>query len=330
MELRKDPITRSWVITGDDAREEHFESEVCPFCPGAPKPVQMVSSMPGLDGAPWSAAAVVHPAPLYRIEGDPKRAADGLYDNMRLVGAHELLLENPKHDRPLWEASNPEIERYLRLVAQRIADLKRDLRFKYVTVFKNQGRAAGQEVSHPHSQLTASTFVPRRVLYELRACRDHFSRKERCVFCDMMLQELQQKVRIVEATDRWVAGVPYAARVPFETWVLPRDHEASFERMALARPATLTELAAMLRRTLARVRAVTPEFYMVLHTTPNTKHRPEILEYWKTIDEDYHWHIEILPILGGKAKSYTLKETYYTPISPETAAAKLREAAVPQ
>jgi UDPglucose--hexose-1-phosphate uridylyltransferase len=286
--------------------------------------------MPGIDGSPWSAAAVVHPAPLYRIEGDPKRAADGLYDNMRPVGAHELLLENPKHDRPLWEASNPEIERYLRLVAQRIADLKRDIRFKYVTVFKNQGRAAGQEISHPHSQLTASTFVPRRVLYELRACRDHFSRKERCVFCDMMLQELNQQVRIVEATDRWVAGVPYAARVPFETWILPRDHEASFERMALARPSTLTELAAMLRRTLARVRTITAEFYMVLHTTPNTQLHSEVLDYWKTIDEDYHWHIEILPILGGKAKSYTLKETYFTPISPETAAARLREAVVPQ
>jgi UDPglucose--hexose-1-phosphate uridylyltransferase len=324
MELRKDPITRSWVITGDDAGAEKLESPRCPYCSDE-REYQLISSLPG---DIWSAAAVVHPNPMYRIEGDPKRQGDGLYDRMLPVGAHEVLLENSQHDRPLWQADDQEIATFLRLAAQRITDLKRDRRFKYVTIFKNQGAVAGQELEHPHSQLTATTFVPRRVLYELRSGREHYARKERCVFCDILQQELDQGLRIVEATQEWIASCPYAARVPYETWIMPRDHEASFERSVLAHPTKVRGLAVMLRRTLQRIRSVSPDFHMVLHTTPNTHHRSESLDYWKTIDEDYHWHFEILPIITSRAKSYTLKETYFTPISPESAARRLRETVV--
>jgi UDPglucose--hexose-1-phosphate uridylyltransferase len=324
VELRKDPITRSWVITGDEAGPEKLETAGCLYC-SEQKRYQIISSLPG---EMWSAAAVVHPSPMYRIEGDPRRQGDGLYDKMQPVGAHEVLLENAQHDRHLWQADDQEISTFLRLAAQRITDLKRDRRFKYVTVFKNQGAAAGQELEHPHSQLTATTYVPRRVLYELRSGREHYMRKERCVFCDMMQQELDQETRIVEANAEWVASCPYAARVPYETWIMPREHEASFERSVLARPVNVRGLAVALRRCLQRVRSVTPDFHMVLHTTPNTQLRSDALGYWKTIDEDYHWHIEILPIIGSRAKSYTLKETYFTPVSPERAAAKLREAVI--
>jgi UDPglucose--hexose-1-phosphate uridylyltransferase len=324
MELRKDPITRSWVITGDDGAGDRMESAACPYC-SEQRRYQLISSLPG---EMWSAAAVVHPSPMYHIEGEPKRQGDGLYDKMQPVGAHEVLLENSQHDRQLWQADDQEIAIFLGLAAQRITDLKRDRRFKYITVYKNQGAAAGQELEHPHSQLTASTFVPRRVLYELRSCREHYSRKERCVFCDILQQELNQQLRIVEANAEWVASCPYAARVPYEIWVMPREHEASFERSVLARPANVRGLAQMLRRTLQRVRSITPDFHMVLHTTPNTQRRSEFQDYWRTIDDDYHWHFEILPIIGTRAKSYTLKETYYTPISPEHAAARLRDAPV--
>lgn len=323
MELRKDPITRSWVITGDDAAEPPaFDS--CPHCPNTPRQPQVVSSMGAADGAPWSARAVVHPVPLYRVEGDPARRGNGLYDAMRAVGAHEVLVENPRHDRHLWDATQTEIEQFLLLAAHRIQDLKRDQRLKYITVFKNHGSVAGQEFDHPTSQLTATTFVPRRVLYELRAGREYFQQKERCVFCDILVQEEQQAVRLVETLGEYVVGCPYAPRVPYEAWIMSRNHEASFERAITARRSSVTELAAVLRRTLRRIRGITEDFHMVLHTTPNTTHKSKILDYWKTIDEDYHWHIEILPILGKKAKSYTFKEVYFTPVTSETAAKRLR------
>lgn len=281
--------------------------------------------MPSADGGPWAARSVVHPVPLYRIEGEPQRRGEGLYDRMQGVGAHEVLVENPNHDRHLWQASDAEIAQFLRLAGHRIQDLKRDPRLKYVTVSKDHGMVAGQEFSHPSSQLTATTFVPRRVLYELRSGRDYYAQKERCVFCDILAQEESQLVRIVESTEDYVACCPYAPRVPYETWILPRYHEAAFERTAL-RGGTLEDLASLLRRTLRRIRTLTEDFHMVLHTAPNSQHRSPVLDYWKTIDDDYHWHIEILPILPRKAKSYTFKEVYFAPVTSEAAAERLRQA----
>jgi UDPglucose--hexose-1-phosphate uridylyltransferase len=328
MELRKDPITRSWVITGDDVPESTPATEACRFCPASSLPLQVIATLPGIDGGPWSARAVVHPQPLYHIEGDPSRRADGLYDRMGSVGAHEVLLENPRHGGHLWNAGDAEVEQFLRLVALRIQDLKHDPRFKYVSIFKNHGLSAGQEFDHPTSQLTATTFVPRRVLYELRAGRDYFDNKERCVFCDILAQEERQGLRILEIRGDYAAFCPYAPRVPYETWIMPRSHEASFERTGASRVGNLSDLAALLRRTLQRIRTITEAFHLVLHTSPNSQHQSGSLGYWKTLDEDYHWHIEILPVLEAKAKSYTFKEVYYSPLTSETAVKRLREAKV--
>jgi UDPglucose--hexose-1-phosphate uridylyltransferase len=327
MELRKDPITRSWVMTGDEPTESSLRPEsACRFCQDAPNATQVISAIPSLVG--WSARSMVHPAPLYHIEGEPGRRGDGLYDRMNSVGAHEVLVENPRHDRQLWHASDDEIGMFLRLVAERILDLKRDPRIKYVSLYKDYGPSAGQEFSHPTSQLTATMFVPRRVLYELRAGREYFTEKERCVFCDILNQEERQASRVIEARGDYVALGPYAPRVPYETWILPRNHDASFERTGLSKPGLRTNLAALLRRTLQRIRTVTEGFHLVLHTSPNSLHPSKTLGYWKTIDDDYHWHIEIMPVLAAKARSYTFKEVYYSPVSSETAVKQLREAKI--
>lgn len=325
MELRKDPITRSWVITGDDAADPDESQDVCRFCPDAAD-IQVVSALPSA-GA-WSARSVVHPAPLYRIEGDTDRRGDGIYDRMSSIGAHEVLVENPRHDRNLWSATDTEIGQFLRLAAERILDLKRDSRIKYVSLFKDYGGAAGQEFSHPTSQITATLFVPRRVLYELRAGREYFQAKERCVFCDIWNQEERQGLRVIEVRGDYVAFGPYAPRVPYETWIMPRNHEASFERTGLTRPGLRVNLAALIRRTLQRILTVADAFHLVLHTSPNSLHPSKTLGYWKTIDDDYHWHIEIMPVIATKARSYTYKQVYHAPVSPETSAKQLREAKI--
>ena len=92
MELRKDPITRSWVITGDDVVDPVAHSGPCTFCGPSAQPLRVIANLPGPGGNSWSACSVVHPNALYHIEGEPGRRADGLYDRMGLVGAHEVLL----------------------------------------------------------------------------------------------------------------------------------------------------------------------------------------------------------------------------------------------
>jgi UDPglucose--hexose-1-phosphate uridylyltransferase len=327
MELRKDPITRSWVIVGDDS-EKPGQHGYCPFCPGSPGAPQVIATVNSGEGGAGMATAMVHPAPLYRIEGEPQRRSEGIYDAMNTVGAHEVLVQSVRHDIELWQSSDAEINQFLRLAAQRIQDLKNDLRFKYVTLFKNYGTAAGQEFSHPVSELTATTFVPRRVLYELRASRDYYLEKERCVFCDTLNQESRDPVRIVETRGNYIALCPFAPRVPYEIWVMPRRHESSFERTVATQSESLSDLSVLLRRTLQRVMSVAEAFHLVLHTVPNTYQKSNILQYWKTVDEDYHWHIEILPIVATKAKPYFLKEVYFTPVSSEVAAERLRKLSI--
>ncbi len=331
MELRKDPLTRSWVLTGDDLPEtQPRPASECRLCPELASSAwaQQVSSRAPVSGGPWSARAVVHPSVIYHIEGSPERRGEGMYDRMPTVGAHEVLVENPRHDRQLWHAADSEIEQFLVLAAQRIEDLKGDARFRYISVFKNYGPGSGQEFDHPNAQLTATTFIPRRVLYELRAGFDYFKQKERCVFCDMVNQEMKTAERMVEVRGDFLALCPFATRVPYETWILSRVHNAAFEHFALSAGNKLRDLAALLRRTLARILTLSGAFHMVLHTSPNHRHQSSSLGYWKTLSEDYHWHFEILPILASKPKSYTFKEVYYSPVSPETAARRLREAQV--
>jgi UDPglucose--hexose-1-phosphate uridylyltransferase len=329
MELRKDPITRSWVLVGDDIPEVTAPPAApCRFCPGKDERVQQISSRSGVRGPGWSARAVVHPGAIYHVEGEAERRGQGMYDHMSTLGAHETLVENPRHDRQLWHADEDEIQQFLLLAAQRIQDLKGDARFRYISLFKNFGAAAGQEFEHPTSQLTATTFIPRRVLYELRAALDFYRQKDRCVFCDIVAQEMKESQRLIEVRGDFVALCPYASRTPYETWLLPRPHEAAFERFALAHPGAMRDLAGLLKRTLQRIRTITESFHLVLHTSPNRDHASASLGYWKTLDQDYHWHIEILPILASKAKSYTFKEVYYSPVSPESAARRLREAPI--
>ena len=320
MELRKDPITRSWVVIGHPDNEARLPSG-CPFCPGHEGAQQVLWHQPASD--PWQVRVIPHLDPLYHIEGESGRLAEGIYDRMGALGAHEIIVETPHHDLPLSQMGDDQIEQVLAAYAQRICDLKRDLRFKYVTVFKDQGAVAGADWPHAHSQVMATTFVPRRILYELRSARAWYQEKERCVFCDIVHQEEKRGRRIVDSQGDYVALCPYVSRVPYEIWVLRRKHNHLFEQ---PKPTSNRgHLAALLGRVLRRVEKVAQGFHMVVHTAPNTAHnKGELSEYWTTIAEDYHWHIEILPLVPASGKSYKLKEIYLNPLEPEVAAERLR------
>jgi UDPglucose--hexose-1-phosphate uridylyltransferase len=321
MELRKDPITRSWVVVGH--REDTSETtEGCLFCPAKIESKPVLLRLPAQ--GPAQVTVLPHPDPLYRVEGDPGRRADGIYDAMQPVGADEIVIETPDHDRRLEDLSEDQILLVMEAWRQRIEDLKRDRRFKYVSVYKNQGPLAGQEGSHAHSQITATTFVPRRILYELRASREWYAEKERCVFCDIVKQEERQAKRIVDTQGEYVALCPYASRVPYEVWLMNRKHNHLFEQ---PRPdSNRRHMAALLRRILRRIRQVAPAYHLVVHSSPNLFHpKGEVSMYWKTIADDYHWHIEILPIVETRSKSYSIKEVYFNAVLPEDAAARLRK-----
>jgi UDPglucose--hexose-1-phosphate uridylyltransferase len=326
MELRKDPITMSWVII--EAPEENgVEVERCPLCPGNDSKSQNIYSYP-YNHPYWQIRVIPHPHPVYLIEGDAMRRGEGLYDKMRNLGAHEIVIETPDHTLPLSQQPPENIARVLQAYVSRIADLKKDRRFRYITVFRNQGQSAGQDISHPHSEITATPFIPRRMGYELRSARRYFELKERCLICDIVKQEGSQQVRTVDADGEFFALCPFASRVPYETWVLPAYHHCHFEE-DLTSPEKQLRLARFLKTILQRLESVTPAYHLVLHSSPNTEAKFEQAGNWQTLSDDYHWHFEILPVIASKSKSYSLKEVYYNSLPPETAASELRAIALP-
>ncbi len=327
-ELRKDPIIGRWVIISTERgkrptdfteRQGPRRASFCPFCPGneskTPPEVFAVRNPGGRrDGPGWQVRVVPNKFPALQIEGDMERRAEGLYDKMNGIGAHEVIIETPEHEHELAELPVGAIEQVLNAYRERMVDLKRDRRFRYLMLFKNYGEAAGATLEHGHTQIIATPIVPKRVQEEIDGARGHYELKERCIYCDMIAQERGDGRRIVCENDEFVALAPFASRFAFETWLLPKRHESHFEE---ADPARHAQLAQILKVTLTRIgRALNhPPYNFILHTSPTNQ---------ANLDH-YHWHFEVMPKLTKVAGFEWGTGFHINPTPPEEAAEYLRE-----
>jgi UDPglucose--hexose-1-phosphate uridylyltransferase len=337
-ELRKDIVTERWVIIATErAKRPHdfrsppaeVDNNNCPFCPGheSQTPPEIYAVRPnggGPNGAGWQVRVVANKFPALRIEGEMSREAEGIYDRMNGIGAHEVIIDTPNHRETLEDQSIEHIGLALGACKSRLLDLQRDARFRYLLVFKNVGRAAGASLSHSHYQLIATPVTPRNVKAKLVGARDYFERKERSVFHDILRQEMRDGTRVVFESDGFLVFCPYASRFPFELCVLPKRHSPDFHGME--QPEML-QLAEALKATLARLaRALDrPQYNLIVHTAPTRTGRRRS-GYWDTLDHDFRWHIEILPRVTEVAGFEWGTGFFINPLPPEAAAAHLRDA----
>jgi UDPglucose--hexose-1-phosphate uridylyltransferase len=330
-ELRKDPVVGRWVIisTERSRRPTSFTpashektGDFCPFCPGHEDktPPEVWAHRPGGGAAntpDWQVRVVPNKFPALQIEGGLDRRGEGLYDKMHGVGAHEVVIEGPGHGLDLADLPVEHLEKVLTAYRERCLDLHRDKRFRYVLIFKNHGPAAGATLEHTHTQLIATPIIPLILQEELEGSRRYFELKERCIFCDIVAQETDENNgrRVVSLTDHFLAIEPFAPRFPFETWILPRRHNASFPSMN--DPAEIHDLAAILKDTLTRLNKALdrPPYNFVVHTAPVAE---------GNVDH-YHWHLEIMPKLTRVAGFEIGSGFYINPTPPEDAAQYLRE-----
>lgn len=323
-ELRKDPVVGHWVIIASERAKRPIEYKVesgagrpsafCPFCPGQEQktPREVLSYR---DGNAWTLRVVPNKFPALMIEGDLDRQGDGPYDRMNGVGAHEVLIETPEHDKRLADLDEGQLARVLLGYRERVLDLKKDLRFRYVMVFKNHGAAAGATLEHTHSQLVALPVVPITIIEEMAGAQRYWDFKERCIYCDIVKHELRDGRRVIYENAAFVVVAPYAPRFPFETWVLPKAHSAAFED---APRDWLPPLANALRTALRKLTVALddPPYNFVLHTAPFGGIREPA---------HYHWHFEIIPTLTRVAGFEWGSGFYINPTPPEDAAVFLRE-----
>ena len=331
-ELRKDPITGRWVIISTERgkRPNEFLREsveikgkgVCPFCPGnegktPPEIIAYGRNGSGKDTPGWTVRVVPNKFPALGIEGGLDREGEGLFDRMNGIGAHEVIIETPVHNSSLAMLPDGSVEQVLWAYRDRVVDLKNDKRFRYILLFKNHGEPAGASLEHTHSQLIALPIVPKRVREEVDNSKRYFIEKERCIFCDMIRQEVETESRVILENDHFIALAPYAPRFPFETWLLPRQHSSAFENMPSTQYASLARL---LREYLVRLDSVLsrPAYNFVIHTSP----------VGEETNDHYHWHIEMMPKLTKVAGFEWGTGFYINPTPPEEAARYLREAVV--
>lgn len=325
-ELRKDYVTDTWVVfspargrrpTEYETQSRPTDASKCPFCPGheAMTPPEILAyRKEGPANSPgWWIRCVPNAFPALQIEGELDRHVTPLFHRMNGIGAHEVIVETPEHDVHLCDMSDLQMEEVITAYTQRYRDLTGDKRFRYILIFKNHGERAGASISHPHSQLIATPIVPRRVMDEVNAVNRHYDAMGgSCLYCEIVEAELKQGTRIISENRAFVSLAPYAARFPFETWILPKHHEMAFEDLTEAERAPL---AWMMKDVLGRLHHVLedPPFNYYIHTSPCDRREVR-----------YHWHLEITPRLTRMAGFERGTGFYINPVMPEDAAAILR------
>ncbi|MCK5139340.1 MAG: galactose-1-phosphate uridylyltransferase [Thermodesulfovibrionia bacterium] len=328
-ELRKDPISGRWVIISVERgkRPTDFGMRVspkkmgfCAFCNGNEHttPPEIIAVRPegsSPNSADWSIRVVPNKFPALHIESQLNQSVEGMYDKMDGVGAHEVIIESPNHNVTFSTLPLQSVEKVLWIFHRRISDLKKDNRLKYVLIFKNEGDAAGASLEHTHTQLIALPIVPKLVEEEINNARTYFNRNKRCIFCDIIKQEKIDKKRVILENENYISFAPFAARSPFETWILPKKHESSFVPNG-----DFSLLALILQQTLKQTDKILslPPYNMMIHISP----------FENESNEYYHWHIEIKPKLTKIAGFEWGSGFYINPTPPEEATRFMRDAEI--
>jgi len=327
-ELRKDPIIRRWVIIArerakrpSDFKHKAVEADdaFCPFCEGnedktPPEILAYRKAGTEPDKPGWRVRVIPNKFPALRIEGALDKRGVGMYDQMNGIGAHEVFVETPRHHRSSSALEPKELEEVVWAYRDRMVDLKKDRRLNYGLIFKNVGREAGASLTHTHSQLIATPFVPIRISEEIRGSEDYYSYRGRCIFCDMVREEIAFKERVVVETAEFVSFGPFAARFPFETWIVPKQHLSHFENSPKK---VIEDLALALKETISRLEIALEQapYNYVIHSSP----------FDRDFLHEYHWHIEIIPRLTKMAGFEWGTGCYINPVAPEDASKYLRE-----
>lgn len=328
-ELRYNVITRDWVIIATERtkRPQDFRKSAaqaktptprradCPFCPGNEVSGEETFRIGSKDS--WKARSIYNKYPALSPNKSCGRNITGIYNSMEGYGFHEVMVENPRHDMTIALMSDEEAGVVVDMYRNRYTALNKMKYVKSVTVFKNHGEGAGASIEHPHSQVVATPMVPPLLRSRMEQAAHYYDFAGKCLFCDVMDQEMGEGKRIVLETDKFVSFVPYAAAAPFLMLVFPKEHKPSFGQMS---DAEAKDLARHLRIVLAKLYKGlgNPDFNLTIRSVPAGENG---VEY-------YHWFINIVPRIFQPA-GFELGSGIYINIAlPEESAEFLRQVSI--
>ncbi|MCC7474740.1 MAG: DUF4921 family protein [Pirellulales bacterium] len=285
----------------------------CPFCAGNEAATPPAVYEHRNEGGEWLVRVVPNAFPAVSTwsQGDPPPG--GFASENPIAGAHEVIIECPSHAERLADLSGTQLPLVWEAYANRLRFWRAAEPIRYALVFKNQGPRAGASLAHAHSQLMALPFVPASVAAELSRAADHLRAHRKCAYCALIEQELAAGDRIVfnNTASNLVAFCPYASLQPYEVWLMPTRHEATFEEQGSLQ---LGQVATAVWHLVAQMETVAPhvQYNMLLRTAP--------------VGEEavFHWRIELLPRVNSLAGLEIATGVHINPVSPESAAKLLR------
>lgn len=323
-ELRRDPITSSWVIlAAGRGKRPHAPGPVaapdqpdedCPFCEGreSETPPEICASREeeGCDRPGWTVRVFPNKFPILANRLPGLDAGPEAPDRKTAYGYHEVIVDTPLHGATPWETGAHQVQAMLEMYRDRIVSHRDQDYIRYVHIIRNHGAAGAASLEHPHSQLFALPLVPPTIDDELTGFERARAGDVGCILCDMVGHEEELGIRIIAGNESFVAFSPFASRLPYESWIVPRRHQLRFEECA-----ELDEMAVLLKDVLDsyREKLGDPPLNYWIHTYPlRGETRP------------YHWHLEIMPRLiipGGLEMGAGV---WVNTVAPEDAAADLR------
>lgn len=319
--LRQNIITGDWVVISPERakrpedfvvekrEDKHQSKKDCPFCPpdGAAYKTKIKNAeTKNLYVLPNKFPAFIDQDEVIEEGGD-------FYPSYKSLGAHEVI-SFKDHNIELPELKSSILIELFDTYRQRMVHHQKNPVIEYIMAIHNFGVEAGASIDHPHSQLFASSIIPTYVTKELYGSRQFYKNNKECVFCRLIEEEEAAEVRIIAKNANFIAFTFFAARFPFEIWILPKKHSARYEITTSNELKELIEVFSAVMKKISKGLNEPPYNYFI-HTAPAKIGHHSIY---------YHWHLEICPRLSKYGAYEIGSDVMIDVVSPESAAKFLR------
>jgi len=336
-DLRFDPVSGHWVSIATNRNDRPFEyvpvdqvvkRPLCPFCAGnesneSETPLQILAydaagSLVSKESDLWSVRVVANKYPSFSVVSANGKASeespvgDSAYGHGNSHGVQELIIPTPRHVVSLGELSETESRLSIRAAQSRITTVRDADQMKHAMLFTNCRSAAGASLEHIHTQLIASPIQSIALTSRCERNQEHLSKKGTSLLESIARWEIEKQERVIEQSEHFSVLCPYASRFPFQTWIVPKVSETTFENTP---EAVADELGNLIRRHIQRLETilVEPAYNVLFHMPPFDS------------AENNPWFVEILPRLTTPAGYELGTDIWINPVAPETASRRFRQ-----
>ncbi|HEY9632672.1 MAG TPA: galactose-1-phosphate uridylyltransferase [Coleofasciculaceae cyanobacterium] len=320
--IRQNKVTREWVIYAPSRRKRPQDFQQisrarktfvsrepeCPFCPGNEHMSEsIILEMLNQQHTCWQTRVVPNKFPALTPGENIHRSSEGIYLTMPGYGRHEVVIESPEHHQDIATMSIEEVEIIIETYHKRYMDLMLVHENLMAIIFRNHGMQAGASLSHPHSQIIVTGMVPRHIRWREQEAQQYYDEWARCVYCDILEFETSNRRRVIEENQSFLAFVPFAAEVPFEVWIMPKNHQADFGSISDQEKG---DFALMLKNILTKLyeKLNDPDYNYVINTAAR----------YKAEEPQIHWYCQIQPRLTTQAGFELGAGISINPSLPET------------